>query len=162
MLARGSGATGERPRLGLGAEEAVMNPFVIESQQTVLVDGITGPSGATQMYITTGFAILQGGGGPNVTAEYSGLIEPTLTVGQFKRAIAQASPAAFAVWQMGMPAAGASQNVSARWSVNSVDADWDDETGKIELTFETQTGGDPALYTVVERLSFQVLVFVGP
>ena len=139
-----------------------MQPFTIESQQTVLVEGLTGPAGATQMYITTGFAQLSAAYQPNAAQEFSGLIEPTLTAGQFRRAIASASPATLAVWQMGMPAAGTSQNVSARWAVNAVDADWDDESGKIELTFETQTGGDPALYTVVERLSFQVLVFVAP
>lgn len=138
-----------------------MNPFTIESQQTVLVEGLTGPDGATQMYITTGFIQLQGGQ-QNVTLEFSGLIEPTLTAGQFRRAIVTAAPATLAVWQMGMPPVGATQNVSARWSVNSADADWDDETGKIQLQFETQTSGDPMLYTVVERLSFQVMVFATP
>lgn len=138
-----------------------MNPFTIESQQTVLIDGLTGPDGATQMYITTGFIQLQGGQ-QNATLEFSGLIEPTLTAGQFRRAIVTASPATLAVWQMGMPPVGAAQNVSARWSVNSADADWDDETGKIELQFETQTSGDQMLYTVVERLSFQVMVFATP
>ena len=138
-----------------------MNPFTIESQQTVLVEGLTGPDGATQMYITTGFIQLQGGQ-QNVTLEFSGLIEPTLTAGQFRRAIVTASPATLAVWQMGMPMAGAAQNVSARWSVNSADADWDDETGKIQLQFETQTSGDAALYTVVERRSFQVMIFAAP
>ena len=133
-----------------------MNPFTIESQQTVLVEGLTGPNGATQMYITTGFIQLQGGG-QNVTLEFSGLIEPTLTAGQFRRAIVTASPATLAVWQTGM-----SQNVGARWSVNSADADWDDETGKIQLQFETQTSGDQMLYTVVERLSFQVMIFAAP
>ena len=138
-----------------------MNPITIESQQTVLVDGLTGPDGATQMYITTGFVQLSGGQ-QNVTLQFSGLIEPTLTAGQFRRAIVSAAPATLAVWQMGMPVPGASQNVSARWSVSSADADWDDESGKIELQFETQTSGDPALYTMVERLSFQVLIFVAP
>jgi len=138
-----------------------MQPFTIESQQTVLVDGITGPDGATQMYITTVFAQLSGGQ-QNATLEFSGLIEPTLTAGQFRRAIVTAAPATLAVWQMMMPPAGAAQNVSARWSVNSADADWDDETGKIELQFETQASGDQALYTVVERLSFQVMIFAAP
>jgi hypothetical protein len=138
-----------------------VNPITIESQQTALVEGITGPDGATQMYITTGFVQLSGGQ-QNTTISYSGLVEPTLTAGQFRRAIVTAAPATLAVWQMGMPPAGAAQPVSARWSVSSADADWDDESGKIELQFETQTSGDPALYTVVERLSFQVLIFVAP
>jgi hypothetical protein len=63
---------------------------------------------------------------------------------------------------MGMPPVGQPQNVSARWSVNSADADWDDETGKIQLQFKTQTSGDQLLYTVVERLSFQVMIFAAP
>ncbi|MEZ0240089.1 MAG: hypothetical protein ACAH65_04760 [Chloroflexota bacterium] len=138
-----------------------MNPFTIESQQTVLVEGLTGPDGATQMYITSGFIQLMGGA-QNTTISYSGLVEPTLTAGQFRRAIVTAAPATLAVWQMGMPPAGVTQKVSARWSVSSADADWDDESGKIELQFETQASGDPALYTVVERLSFQALIFVGP
>ena len=115
-----------------------MQPFTIESQQTVLIEGLTGPDGATQMYITTGFIQLTGGQ-QNATLEFSGLIEPTLTAGQFRRGIVTASPATLAVWQMGMPPVGQPQNVSARWSVNSADADWDDETGKIQLQFETQT-----------------------
>jgi hypothetical protein len=138
-----------------------VNPFTIESQQTVLVEGLTGPDGATQVYVTTGFVQLSGGQ-QNATLEFAGLIEPTLTAGQFRRAIVTAAPATLAVWQMGMPPVGASQNVSARWSVNSADADWDDETGKIQLQFETQTSGDPMLYTQVERLSFQVMIFVAP
>ncbi len=139
-----------------------MNTFTIESQQTVVVEGLTGPNGATRMHITTGFAQLSSVYAPNASQAFSGLIEPTLTAGQFRRAIATAAPATLAVWQMQMPPVGMTQPVSARWAVNSVDADWDDESGKIQLQFETQTGGDSALFTQVERLSFQVLIFTGP
>jgi len=139
-----------------------VNPFQVDSQQTVLVEGLTGPNGADRLFITTGFAQLMGGGPSGAPQAFSGLIEPTLTAGQFRRAIATAAPATLSVNQMTIPPIGATQRVYARWAVNAVEADWDDESGKIELRFETTTNADTALSAQVERLAFQVMVFAGP
>ncbi|HEY8869641.1 MAG TPA: hypothetical protein VIM30_09635 [Candidatus Limnocylindrales bacterium] len=138
-----------------------MNTYTVESQQTVLVEGLTGPDGATQMQITTGYAQLNVSGAPSgIAQDYSGLIGPTLTAGQFRRAIATAAPAGLSVQQL--PGVVGPGGLNASWAVNSVEADWDDESGQIELRFETTTSADPASAVSVERISFQVLIFTAP
>jgi hypothetical protein len=142
-------------------EEAGVNTYTVESQQTVLVEGLTGPDGATQMQITTGYAQLNVSGAPSgIAQDYSGLIGPTLTAGQFRRAIATAAPAGLSVQQL--PGVVGPGGLNASWAVNSVEADWDDESGQIELRFETTTSADPASAVSVERISFQVLIFTAP
>lgn len=111
--------------------------FAIDSVASVMVEGITGPSGADRMYITSGEGRtwMQ-----TQSVNYVGLIEPVLQPGQFRRAIASVSLMSTDTQAMS----------AALFGVSEVDADWDDESGKVELRF-TAGGGF--------RLSFQVMVF---
>ena len=135
-----------------------MGTFAVENQQSVVVEGLTGPDGANRMFITSGHAVDLTSTDPGPTQEFAGLIEPVLNPGQFRRAIAMASPVDIAVEQEPATAANPAPLVSARLSIDSVEADWDDETGKVQLRFST-TGVGGSLF----RVAFQVITFAqGP
>jgi hypothetical protein len=118
------------------------NNFQPVSVQSVVVEGITGPNGADRMHVTAGTIQVWGGQGTGQTP-WTGLLEPQLEPGQFRRAIATVSM---------MSTALSATNTAAR--VLDVEADWDDESGKVELRFSTQ--GE------VSILAFQVMTFAAP
>jgi hypothetical protein len=128
--------------------------FEVENQQSVVVEGLTGPDGANRMFITSGHAIDLTSTDPGPTQEFSGFIEPVLSSGQFRRAIAIASPVDIAVEQESGTAPNPPPLVSARLSIDAVEADWDDESGKVQLRFST-TGVGGSLF----RVAFQVITF---
>ena len=66
-----------------------MAQLTVESSQTVEMHGIDGPNGADRVFITNGIASLMGVTGNEAT--YTGLIDPTLQPGQFRRAISHAA-----------------------------------------------------------------------
>ena len=115
----------------------------VKSLQTMEV-GVSGPDGANRMYITTGLALTglgqfsQTAAGSTKKENYAVLIEPTLTTGQFRRAIASASLA-----QVSFTDFNPGENDGVRWEVEEVDADYDDESGQVELRFtlEIQVAG---------------------
>ena len=114
--------------------------FKLESVQSVVVEGITGPNGADRMYVTTGVGLtwMQ-----NQPVLHAGMVDPVLQPGQFRRAIATVS-------LMSPPDTGGIANLLA--GISEVDADWDDESGKVELRF-IATGGF--------RFAFQVMTFAA-
>ena len=64
---------------------------------------------------------------------FSVLVGPKLANRQFVRAIATASVVKTAV-------ANIKQGASATWNIEDVDADWDDESGQVELRIEAKVG----------------------
>jgi len=118
------------------------NAYQMVSTQSVLVEGISGPGGADRMYITAG--VLQTWStGSSTPVLYAGLIAPTLEPGQFRRAIVSAS-----LMSTGDLSTGTSTS-----TVSEVEADWDDESGQVELRFTMV--GDAGL------IAFQVMTFAG-
>jgi hypothetical protein len=88
---------------------------------------VSGPHGANRLFIYTGTAVFtfKGTGGKWRHDSISFKIGRTFTQEQFHRAVATASLASIA---------NSKHAVNAGWAVDSVDADWDDESGKIEVT----------------------------
>jgi len=99
--------------------------------------GVAGPDDANHLFIIDGqfdTNLVIGSQGTNfATAKetFSALIGPKLTNRQFVRAIATAS---FVKTQIGNIAQGG----LATWNILDVDADWDDESGQVELRIEAQ------------------------
>jgi len=97
---------------------------------------IAGPEGANRLFTVTGqFDI-----GFNVSSQAAGrtqqnetftvLIGPVLTRQQFFRAIGTASLAKTEIFLQSLAPNGFG------WSINGIDADWDDESGQVELRVE--------------------------
>jgi hypothetical protein len=143
--------------------------FQTEAVSTVLVEGITGPGGSDRMYITTGIALLPDPTSSTVSVDtglpvaghaeaYAGLIEPQLEPGQFRRAAATVAISGLALYldmQISMYTP-----LIPEWQVRDADADWDDESGRIELRFgivESRAN----FVTYLRRVSFQVIVFAA-
>ena len=94
--------------------------------------GVSGPDKANRMYITTGIARTNHsvGSNANLKENYSLHVDPPLTASQFRRAIATAAIAEAKFYDSYY-----AQNDGMDWRIEEVDADFDDETGKVELHF---------------------------
>jgi hypothetical protein len=145
-----------------------MAQLTVESSQTVEMHGIDGPNGADRVFITNGIASLVGTTGSEQT--YTGLIDPTLQPGQFRRAIAHAAWSAMEAivsYQSmpGMVNPDGTMNPGTviptgggRWLITAAEADWDDESGRIELRV-TATGTQPQ--SLALQVAFQVMTFAA-
>ena len=100
---------------------------------------VAGPDDANHLFIIDGqfdTNLVIGSQGTNfATAKevFSVLIGPRLTNRQFVRAIATASIVKTQI-------ANIAQGGLANWNIVDVDADWDDESGQVELRIEAQVG----------------------
>jgi len=134
-------------------------PANIISQQTIEVNA-NSPDGANTLYITNGFANFYlsvmappGGGNASQQGTFAALLGPTLTAAQFKRAIATASLAGLH-HQESDPAA----STGIVWSLSNVEAEFDDESGQIELRFDVSllVYGSGS-YAFTPSVAFQVM-----
>ncbi len=107
----------------------------IKDKQTMEVV-VTGPDGANRMIICTGKMLLNfsafdntaGGSGVTQKETFTALIEPQLAAGQFRRAIAIASLANISYFDNDP-----TQRDGSHWSIEEAQADFDDESGQVEL-----------------------------
>jgi len=132
-------------------------PAYILSQQTVQVNA-TSPDGANTLYITNGFASFAlevNATGTQFTTQqgtFAVLLGPTLTAAQFKRAIATASLAG-----LHYQAIDPVQATGLQWSLSNVEADFDDESGQIELRFDVSLKvAGAGTYAFTPSVAFQV------
>jgi hypothetical protein len=100
--------------------------------EQVLEAVVSGPDGANRLFICTGIANVQmslGRDQGEITETWTFFVGPTLTRGQFYRAIGMASVSLQTMDILGAPAGFTIQIVS-------VEADWDDESEKVEVRVE--------------------------
>ena len=111
-------------------------PATLTSQQTLEAQ-VTGPGGATRVIIVTGLATCSlntavpspGGGFGTQQGTFSAHVGPTLTVAQFRRAVATVS----------LTSLSATGSVTTHsWAITDVDASFDDDEGRVELEFDVQ------------------------
>ena len=119
----------------------------------ILEVGVTGPDGANRMFITRG-TIKSNYGIRNFTGitkgdseTYTVLINPALGGGQFRRAIATAA--------FNTTHGSFSPGSNVTWSIREVEADYDDESTKVELRVTIQLAATNAAMTI-EDISFHV------
>ncbi len=104
---------------------------------------VSGPNGANRFFIYMGIAhVVHDITGPGTHRDtYAFLVGPVLSHDQFHRAIATVSASGFKVMGVGRPGV-----VDFLGWVENVDADWDDESGRVEVRFEATaqvgTGSD--------------------
>ena len=115
-------------------------PATNTNGEQVLEAVVAGPDGANRLYTVTGAAnvAVNVSAGQQQTQTWTFLVGPTFTRGQFYRAIATASVSSQSAIL---------QTTSGNFTlvVSSVEADWDDESGRVEVRVEvylsSSTGG---------------------
>jgi len=115
-------------------------PTANTTGEQVLEAVVAGPDGANRLYTVTGAAgvAINVSGGQQQTQTWTFLVGPTFTRGQFYRAIGTASVSSQSAIL---------QTTSGNFvlAVSSVEADWDDESGRVEVRVEvylsSSTGG---------------------
>lgn len=134
----------------------------ISSEQTVEV-GTSGPGDIETMYVVTGIANCSlnvsspgGGGWQTQQGTFQAYVGPDLTVAEFRRAIAMASLAS-------LQGQGGDATFTG-WSVTGVDADFDDDTGKVQLQFDlsaTVDAGTSSASAYIGGVGFQVIILAA-
>ena len=135
------------------------NPATITSEQTLQV-GVNGPNDVAAMHVVSGIANGQlaafapsGAGFVTQQATFAAHVGPQLTAAQFRKAIASA-----AITSLSLQGDG----TFTRWEVTDVDADFDDEAGRIKLSFDlrvTAASSSPSgIQAVVASVGFQVMI----
>jgi len=115
-------------------------PTANTTGEQVLEAVVAGPDGANRLYTVTGAAgvAINVSGGQQQTQTWTFLVGPTFARGQFYRAIGTASVSSQSAIL---------QTTSGNFvlAVSSVEADWDDESGRVEVRVEvylsSSTGG---------------------
>ena len=130
----------------------------ISSEQNVQV-GVSGPGDIASMYLVSGIANGQlnafapAGGSNQQRATFSTHVGPVLTAAQFRKAIASAAITSLS---------SSGGDVFHNWAVTDVDADFDDDACRINLTFDlsvsVNAGGSGGAQSVVASVGFQVFI----
>lgn len=137
---------------------AVPVSFLENPQQVEVV--VTSPDGANRMFVHTGIAVVNFVSTPGATIAtsetFTFFLEPAFSPGQFRRAIANASLAGYFL---------ATQNITqilgATLEVTSADADWDDESGRVEVRINARVGATQGGDVRITRFAYHVTVLAA-
>ena len=139
--------------------------MAIDEQFQAIQVSVNGPGDVTAMFIANGLLLapfdLQSptGGEGMETVTFSVMLpQPVLAAGQFRRAIASASIAGLASYAAAGDTAFAGHSFDV--TTRSVDADYDDESGQIELRIEIFFSAHQGEVRV-SKLAFQVITLVA-
>lgn len=123
---------------------------------------VAGPDGANRLFTITGqfdtnFSVSsQNASRTQQNETFTVLMGPVFTRQQFFRAIATASLAKTDVFLNSL-----AQN-GIVWSINGIDADWDDESGQVELRVEVSAAVSGANnFAQIVGLAFQVTILAA-
>jgi len=136
-----------------------ISPNIVNPQDMEIV--VSGPDGANRLYIFSGMAQFY-------LADYSGsssgwpvrdtvtfLVGPTFSAGQVHKAIAVGAVSGVAGPG---PAAAGGTSYQLGVSVDSIDADWDDDSGHVRVTAGLAVWGNSE---VLQGLGFQATVLAA-
>jgi hypothetical protein len=123
---------------------------------------VAGPDGATRLYTIAGRLgdgvnrLLGAGEGRPGFDTFTCLIGPTFTRQQFVRAIASAWVTTTKFSLVVQP------TLNLALGIKEVDADWDDESGRVELRIEVFVQiGEPTSVADINSLGFQVTILAA-
>jgi hypothetical protein len=128
-------------------------PATNAQTEQVIEAVVSGPGGANRLFTVTGTANTPvSADADSIAVEtYTFLIGPTLSAGQFHRATASASITNQVVMVDAVPG----------WygmDVLSVEADWDDESGRTEMRVELRAQAGPGTRVVAGVIGFSATV----
>jgi hypothetical protein len=128
-------------------------PIANTSGEQVLETVVAGPDGANRLFTVTGAAsvgiFVQGG--QQQTQTWTFPVGPTFTRGQFYRAIGAASVSAQNVNIQTAPG-------SFQANISSVEADWDDESGRVEVRVEVFLSASGGASANINQLRYWVTI----
>ena len=130
-------------------------PVANTTGEQVLEAVVAGPDEANRLFTITGVAnaFVSVNAGQQKTETWTFLVGPTFTRGQFYRAIAIASVANQIVNVL-PPAPG-----NFQVGINSVEADWDDESGRVEVRVEIFLSANAGVSNVnINQLRYWVTI----
>ena len=123
---------------------------------------VAGPDGANRLFTVTGQfntglnVFVQGAGQVEKKETFTVLLGPVLTRQQFFRAIGTASLANTSLTIQSAPPS------SVAWSIVGIDADWDDESGQVELRIEVSVlASGQNNFAGIGNLAFQVTILAA-
>ena len=128
-------------------------PTTSTTGEQVLQATVAGPDGANQLFTVTGAAnvSISVNAGQTQTVTWTFLVGPTFTRGQFCRAIGAAS-----VSDQNFNIQTAPGGLEVR--INSVEADWDDESGRVEVRVEVTLIASTGTNAVINQLRYWVTI----
>ena len=128
-------------------------PTANTTGEQVLEAVVAGPDGANRLYTVTGAAsvAINVSGGQQQTQTWTFLVGPAFTRGQFYRAIGAASVSSQFVNVQTAPG-------SFQVQINSVEADWDDESGRVEARVEVFLTAGAGITASVNQLRYWVTI----
>lgn len=137
-----------------------LNAQQIENQQRIEA-AVAGPDGATRLFVFAGLlqadiaTYCSAAQTVSQTQTFTVLIGPVLSRRQFVQAIATAAIAGTSTGFQTLPAQFSSQ-------INGVDADWDDESGQVNLSIEVSVSATGTMVNnCIQKLSFQVTILAA-
>lgn len=135
-----------------------ITPTIVNPQDMEIE--VSGPDGANRLFVFSGMAQFY-------LADYSGstsgypvrdtltfLVGPTFTAGQVRKAIAVGAVSGV----MGPGPAAVSGSYQLGVSVDSIDADWDDDSGQVQVTANLAVWGTSE---ILQGLGFQATVLAA-
>ncbi len=135
-----------------------VTPAEIQNLQQMEVV-VAGPDDANRLFIIDGQfdAQVLAQAGVQKKETFATLVGPVFTSKQFRRAIATAS-----LTKTGLTTV-ATTGSSGVWMILSVDADWDDESGQVELRIETEVAcnGAPSAELYIAGVGFHVTILAA-
>jgi hypothetical protein len=152
-------------RLAYTERREILMPAELQEQQLqqtqqMEVD-VVGPEDANRLFICTGRAQasvsasgLPGGVGSRKEV-FTFFVGPQLTRQQFHRAVAQAAPIAATLGGQG----GGSGN--GTWSVQAFQADWDDESSRVQVFVEVTASAWGSWHVNLEGFDYQVTILAA-
>lgn len=135
-----------------------ITPNIVNPQDMEII--VSGPDGANRLFIFSGMAQFgladYSSSGWPVRDTLTFLVGPTFTAGQVRKAIAVGAVSGVA--GPGPGQAGMTGSYQVGVSVDSIDADWDDDSGKVQVTANLAVWGSSE---TLQGLGFQATVLAA-
>ena len=128
--------------------------------EQVLEAVVAGPDEANRLFTITGAANVGISVSENQqkTETWTFLVGPTFRRGQFYRAIGAALVSSQLVYVNPPPPMGTGCTGSFQVQINSVEADWDDESGRVEVRVEVLLGAGQSTSVTINQLRYWVTI----
>jgi hypothetical protein len=127
-------------------------PVANTTGEQVIESAVAGPDGANRLFSITGTANVSiSVSGTSRTETWTFLVGPVFTRGQLYRAIGTASVSSQSANVQTAPAI-------FQLQINSVEADWDDESGRVEVRVEVFATASASMSMSISQLRYWVTI----
>jgi len=135
-------------------------PVTTTIGEQVLEAVVAGPDEANRLFTITGAANVGISVSENQqkTETWTFLVGPTFTRAQLYRAIGAALVSSQFVYVNPPPPMGTGWTGSFQVQINSVEADWDDESGRVEVRVEVLLGAGQSTSVTINQLRYWVTI----